>query len=141
MTYNGTAAWYWLRSAKDSIGNVGLAGTAQLRGSFRYNGERGVRPALPEELWQGNGTDAWYWLRSPKHGPYSLGIVHITGSASDWASSENPIGGVRPALPEESRQSSAPGPEHRVTKTAPPIGIGSARRALPVRKMRMINIG
>ena len=74
-----------------------------------------------------NGTAAWYWLRSPRRDLSSLATV-LNDKPGTGAVYWSTTGGVRPALPEAAKSCVARVGEHRLCITAPPLGIGSARR-------------
>ena len=102
--------------AKDSLLHSGQGFAALSRCGkvcarlYPMNRGRAVRPA--ETQGDKNGTAAWYWLRSTRAN--TVGDVNLTAAVSEtgtwrcYAPRFND-GGVRPALPEEPRQGSAPG--------------------------------
>ena len=139
---NGTAAWYWLRSPRNNdirlcvVGRSGFSDVAQCMAGGQQVG--GVRPALPEVAKEScspsrkakatsHSTAAWYWLRSPRRDLSSLATV-LNDKPGTGAVYWSTTGGVRPALPEAAKSCVARVGEHRLCITAPPLGIGSARR-------------
>ena len=142
--YNGTAAWYWLRSpniASTSTSPHLRVATYILQGRCGSDpctrGDGGVRPALPKAVkaWcspsrkakaASHSIAAWYWLRSVRMDIEKVAYVTSQrGLGGARYSATN--GGVRPALPEVVKESCSPSWKARRCLPAPPRGIGSAR--------------